>query len=203
VIGVTCWLLIALGLGVIVVPRRSVAVGLVTVQALVVAVTALVQSGTTSEVVAGSTLAVRAIALGFLFLLAVSRSREPQPVRARVTPVVRVGLAVLLMLVMTALVPTYGLTSHAAERAVLALVAAGLVCAATRRATLFQVLGIVLVDNGLALAAVESPHASSLVIELGVTLDLTLIVCVAALFHLRIFTEFGAGDSAALRSLRD
>jgi hydrogenase-4 component E len=203
VIGVTCWLLIALGLGVIVVPRRSVAVGLVTVQALVVAVTALVRAGTTSEVVAGSTLAVRAIALGFLFLLAVSRSRESQPVRARVRPVVRVGLAVLLMLVITALVPTYGLTSRPAERAVLALVAAGLVCAATRRATLFQVLGIVLVDNGLALAAVESPHASSLVIELGVTLDLTLIVCVAALFHLRIFTEFGAGDSAALRSLRD
>jgi hydrogenase-4 membrane subunit HyfE len=116
---------------------------------------------------------------------------------------IRAGIAVLVILLLTALVPAYGLTSREAERAVLALVAVGLTCAATRRSTLFQVLGIVLVENGLALAAIESPHASSLIIELGVTLDLTLIVCVAALFHLRIFGEFGAGDSAALRSLRD
>jgi hydrogenase-4 membrane subunit HyfE len=109
----------------------------------------------------------------------------------------------VLILVLTALVPTYGLSSRPAERAVLALVAVGLTCAATRRATLFQVLGLVLVENGLALAAVETPHASSVILELGVTLDLTLIVCVAALFHLRIFSEFGAGDSGALRSLRD
>jgi hydrogenase-4 component E len=201
--GAAAWLLIALGLGVVVVRRRSVAVGLVTAQALVVALIALTQAGATSQVIAGSTLGVRAVALGALFLLTVSRSRESRPVRARVTPLVRAGIAVLLMLVLTALVPTYGLASRPAERAVLALVAAGLVCAATRRATVFQVLGIVVVDNGLAVAAVESPHVSSLVIELGVTLDLTLIVCVAALFHLRIFGEFGAGDSAALRSLRD
>ena len=201
--GAAGWLLVALGLGVVVVRRRSVAVGLVTVQALVVALIALIDSASTSETVAGLTLAVRAVALGVLFLLAVSRSREAQPVRARVPPTVRVGIAVVLMLVLTELVPAYGLTSRSAERSVLALVAAGLVCAATRRATLFQVLGIVVVDDGLALAAVTSPHASSLVIELGVTLDLTLIVCVAALFHLRIFTEFGAGDSAALRRLRD
>ena len=86
----------------------------------------------------------------------------------------------------------------------LALVAFGLVCAATRQATLFQVLGIVLVENGLALAALELPGASSsLAIELGVALDLTLIALVAAVFHERIFAEFGAGDTAALRSLRD
>ena len=39
----------------------------------------------------------------------------------------------------------------------LALIAFGIVTAATRRATLFQVMGIVLVENGLALAALTSP----------------------------------------------
>ena len=73
--------------------------------------------------------------------------------------------------------------------------------AATRRPTLFQVLGIVLVENGLALAALELPGgSSSLAIELGVALDLTLIALVAAVFHERIFAEFGAGDTAALRA---
>ena len=104
---------------------------------------------------------------------------------------------------LTWLVPTLGLDSRDAERAVLALVAFGIVTAATRRATLFQVLGIVLVENGLALAALELPGGASLAIELGVALDLMLIALVAGVFHERIFAEFGAGDSAALRTLRD
>ena len=44
---------------------------------------------------------------------------------------------------------------------------------------------------------------SSLAIEIGVAVDLLLIALVAGVFHERIFAEFGAGDSAALRSLRD
>ena len=101
------------------------------------------------------------------------------------------------------LVPPIGLDSLAAERATLTLVAIGLVTAATRRATLFQVLGIVLVENGLALAALSLPGTSSLAIEVGVAVDLLLIALVAGVFHERIFAEFGAGDSAALRSLHD
>lgn len=201
--GVVAWLLVALGLGVVVVRRRSVAVALVTTQALVLAMIALRRAGPAGDIVAATALAARGLALGCLLLLAIARSREARPVRARVAPTVRLAVAVVAILVLTALVPAFGLTSREAERAVLALVAIGLICAVTRRATLFHVLGIVLVENGLALAAVETPHGAPLIIELGVTLDLTLIVCVAALFHLRIFTEFGAGDSAALRSLRD
>jgi hydrogenase-4 membrane subunit HyfE len=86
---------------------------------------------------------------------------------------------------------------------VLTLVAFGLVSVATRRATLLQVMGIVLVENGLALAALERPRPLSLVIELGVAVDLTVIAFVTAAFHSRIFEEFGTGDSAVLRSLRD
>ena len=103
---------------------------------------------------------------------------------------------------LTSLVSTIGLSSRNAERPVLALVAFGLATAATSRATLFQVIGIVLIENGIAIAALTLPGASSL-IEIGIALDLTLIVFVAAFFHERIFAEFGAGDTAALRSLRD
>ena len=64
-------------------------------------------------------------------------------------------------------------------------------------------LGLVLVENGLALAAIELPGGASLAIELGVALDLMLLALVAAIFHERIFAEFGAGDTAALETLRD
>ena len=63
-------------------------------------------------------------------------------------------------------------------------------------------LGIVLVENGLAVAALALPGSSSLAIEIGITVDLLLIAVVAGVFHERIFAEFGAGDSTALGSLR-
>jgi hydrogenase-4 membrane subunit HyfE len=196
--GAAVWLLVALGLGVVVVRRRSLAVALVTAQALVLAATAA-----RSDAAPAAVLAVRALALGTLLLLVVSRTREPRPVRSGIAPIARAGLAVGFALALTWLVPSIGLDSRNAERGALALVAFGMVAAATRRATLFQVLGIVLCENGLALAALELPGGSSTAVELGVAFDLTLVAIVAAVFHEKIFAEFGAGDTAALRSLRD
>jgi hydrogenase-4 component E len=201
--GALTWMLVALGLGVVVVRRRSIAVGLVTAQALVLAAVAALEASSGNEAVAAAVLAVRATGLAVLLLFVVSRTREPRPVRAGVTPPARAGLAVALALALIWLVPVIGLESQAAERAALTLVAFGLVVVATRRATLLQVVGIVLVENALALAALELPGASSLVIEVGVAFDLMLVALVAAVFHERIFAEFGAGDTSALRALRD
>jgi hydrogenase-4 membrane subunit HyfE len=197
------WLLVGLGLGVVVFRRRSLAVGVVTAQALLLAVGAFVDASSGDEVVAAIALAARACALGVLLLLVVSRTREPRPVRAGVAPVARGGLAVVLALALIWLVPVIGLDSRQAERAALTLVAFGLVTVATRRATLLQVVGIVLVENAVALAALQLHGASSLVIEIGVAVDLMLVAIVAVMFHERIFVEFGAGDTAALRALRD
>jgi hydrogenase-4 component E len=200
--GALVWLLVGLGLAVVVVRRRSFAVGLVTVQALVLA-GAAARATTGTDVLAASALAVRAVALGALLLFVVSRTREPRPIRAGLSPLARGGLAVALALALTWLVPAFGLDSRNVERGVLALVAFGAATVALRRATLFHVLGIVLAENGLALAALKLPNGASFAIELGVAFDLTLVALVATVFHERIFAEFGAGDSAALRTLRD
>jgi hydrogenase-4 component E len=201
--GGIAWALVALGIGVVVVRRRSVAVGLVTGQALLLAAAALAEGASADAIGAAALLALRGIVLAGLFLLLVRRTRETRPVRAGVAPLARAAAAVAFVLALIWLVPPLGLESLAAERATLSLVAIGLVAAATRRATLFQVLGIVLVENGLALAALALPGTSSLAIEIGVAVDLLLVAVVAGTFHERIFAEFGAGDSASLRSLRD
>jgi hydrogenase-4 membrane subunit HyfE len=201
--GTLAWGLVALGLAVVVVRRRSVAVALVTVQALLLAGLAAAEAATADDVTAALALGLRGVALAALFLLIVSRTRETRPGRAPVTPLVRAGLAILLALAFVWLFPPIGLDSAQAERAMLALVAFGAVIVATRRATLHQLLGIVIVENGLVLGAIQLPGGGSLAIEVGVALDLTLIALVAVVFHERIFAEFGSGDTAALESLRD
>jgi hydrogenase-4 membrane subunit HyfE len=197
------WILTGLGVLVVVVRQRSFAIGLITIQALALVGLALQRAGGGADLLAAAALAARAVALAALFLLLAARTREPRPVRGGVDPFLRALLAVSLAFALAWLVPSLGLSSRQAERAVLALVAFGLVSVATRRATLQQIIGIVLVENGLALAALEQAHPLAVAIELGVAVDLTVIAFVAAGLHWRIFEQFGTGDSAVLRSLRD
>lgn len=201
--GTLTWVIVVLGLGVVIVRRRSIAVGLVTAQALVLVGFALADSPTGGELVAAAALTARAAVLAVLLILLITRTRESRPVRAGAEPLARAGLAVVLALVLTWLVPSLGLDSRDAERAVLALVGVALAMAITRRATLFHILAIVTVENALAFAALEQPGGSSLLVEVGVATDLVLLASVAAVFHDRIFAEFGTGDTRELRSLRD
>lgn len=196
------WLLVGLALPVATLQRRSIAVTVVTAQALVLVAIALRAASDAAELVAAVALAARAVALVAGYLVLSPRTREPRPVPGTTAPLRRGALAVALALALIWLMPAVGLGSRTTERAVIAVAAVGLLVAATSRATIFQVLGIVLVENALALAALGLPGASWL-IELGAAFDVTLIVLVAGVFHDRIFAEYGAGDTAALVSLRD
>jgi hydrogenase-4 component E len=198
----TAAVLVGLGIGVLVVRRRAVAVGLVTAQSLVLVGLAVAAAVDADELLAAAALAARSVALAALFWFVIVRTRESRPVTSGLSPLRRGGLGIALALALTWLVPHVGLDSRDAERAVLAVLALGLMVAATRRETLFGVLGVILVENSLVLAALRLP-GSSWLIEVGVALDLTLLALVAAAFHARIFAEFGAGDTEALRSLRD
>ena len=141
--------------------------------------------------------------LAALLLFLVRRTRETRPVRAGAAPLARAAAAVALALTLIWLVPPIGLDSQAAERATLTLVAFGLVTArrAGRRSS--RCSGSCSSRTGSRSRRSSLPGTSSLAIEVGVAVDLLLIALVAGVFHERIFAEFGAGDSAALRSLRD
>jgi hydrogenase-4 component E len=72
-----------------------------------------------------------------------------------------------------------------------------------RRATILQLVGLMVAENGLALAAVSVHGGMPVLIELGALFDLTLLISVAVAFHDRIFMLLGTGDSALLRELHD
>jgi hydrogenase-4 component E len=201
--GALIWLIVALGLGVVTVRRRSVAVAAVSLQALLLTGAAAEQTHGADGAIATAALGVRALLLATLLFFVIRRTRESQPVRADSGPLTRAGIGIGVAVALAWLLPALGLGDRNAERAVLALVAFGLVAAATRRATVFQIVAVVQIDNAVALAALAGAPGLPALVELGVAGDLVMVVLVATLLHTRIFTEFRSADTRHLGALRD
>ena len=197
--------LVALGFGVVLVRRRSLAILLVAAQALVLGVGALTAGGGEGDglAVAGAILLVRAAALPALLFAATRRTREPALVAPTTTMVVRLLLAAAVVAVAIAAVPPLGLGDRAAEHGAVALLCLGLLAVATRRPAILQIVGILVAENGVYLLAISVPGGLPSVVELGVLFDLALVVTVAAAFSRKIHEEVGSGDTDLLRGLRD
>ncbi len=73
----------------------------------------------------------------------------------------------------------------------------------TRRQALMQVLGLVLLENAIFLAAVSLTQGLPLVVEMGILLDLLAGVALLGLFVGRIEDTLGEGDVSRLDSLRE
>lgn len=197
--------MLGLGLAVIVVRRRSVAIVLLAAQSLVLGVGALsLASGRSGDsLVASLVLLSKAIVLPLLLYALIRRTREPGLVIAAAGPLVRLAGAGAVVLCAVILVPPLGLGDAHAEHSAVALVLLGIAIVVARRPILFQLLGLIVAENGLSLLAVSVPGGLSYVIELGALFDLALIVTVAAAFAQRIHSELGTGDTELLRGLRD
>lgn len=199
------WTLVGLALGAVLVRRRSAAITLVALQSLLLGVGAVLAAPGrgSDEFLAALLLAARGLALAALLRWVMERSRERRPVPPAMAPVARLGVASGLALLVVLLVPPLPMGGPATQDGALAMVVTGVAMVLTRRATLFHVLGLVMAENGLAVAALGVSGGLPLVIEMGAIFDLVVIVAVAALFHQRIFREFGTADTALLADLRD
>jgi hydrogenase-4 component E len=78
----------------------------------------------------------------------------------------------------------------------------GLFVMVTRRQALMQVVGLVLVENAIFLAAVSLTYGMPLVVETGVLLDLLVGLVVLGLFVERLAGEHGERDTSRMRRLR-
>ena len=199
------WGMVALGLLVVITRRRTTAIGLVAVQALLLGAYALTLTpGRSTEfLVASLILIARALPLCALLAFSVRRTREERPLRAAIRPLLRLGWVIAAVFVVLFLSPSFGLSSRVAEQASLSLLVIGVAIVVARRPTVFNLLGLIVAENGIALAAVSVPGGLPLLIELGVAFDLIVLVTVATAFHQRIFGEFGTGDTAVLRDLHE
>ncbi len=78
----------------------------------------------------------------------------------------------------------------------------GLFVMVTRRQALLQVVGLMLLENAIFLAAVSLTYGMPLVVETGVLLDLMAGVAVLGLFMGRLEAALGDRDTSALQELK-
>ena len=102
--------------------------------------------------------------------------------------------------------PLVVLAPSAATRALpvgVAVVLLGFFMLVTRRRALSQVIGFLLLDNGITTTAFLATSGVPLVVELGVSLDVLLVVLVLQIVAARMRMAFGSTDLDGLSGLRD
>lgn len=199
---------------VLIVWRRSIAaeVRLLAVQGAALAglVAVLGVRETSAELlgVAGIVLALKVVVLPSMLSRAVARHgvdlREETPLINTTTSLI--ALSLLTMLAYLVSRPLLVLGNDPAIAAVpigIALVLYGFLVLATRRHAFSQLIGFLVLDNGIATVAFLTAGGVPLVVELGASLDVLLVVLILQVLTARIRSEFGDADLDDLSELRD
>lgn len=170
-------------------------------------VTALHTGEETLFLVGVAVLGLRAGVLPALLAQLLRGEREPREsdplVNTATSLLATAGLTVLAYAVsrpVVALDPTPA--THAAPIA-LAIVLIGVFVLVTRRRALSQVVGFLLLDNGIAALAFLTTSGVPLIVELGASLDVLLAVLILQVLTGRMRAKFGGTDLDELRELRD
>ncbi len=155
--------------------------------------------------VAALVLGAKAIAIPLLLTRVVRAdpgSRETQPLVNVPASLVAGGALTFLAFVaaksVTALVPS--VAGHLVPVG-LASMLVGFFALATRRKAVSQMVGLLLVDNGVALVAFLATSGVPLLVELGASLDILLGVVVLQALAFRLRSRFGTFDLDQLKEL--
>lgn len=157
---------------------------------------------------------LRAGALPYLMrrALAAQAAGRAHDEEARETqPLVNVAASLLTAALLTLLAyavarPLTELHPTPATRALpvgLAVVLIGFFVLVTRRRALAQVVGFLLLDNGITATAFLAASGVPLIVELGVSFDVLLAVLVLQILTTRVREAFGTTDIDDLRELHD
>ena len=130
--------------------------------------------------------------------------RETRPLVNVVTSLlVAAGLTLLAYAVAQPLVALDDSPATHAIPAALAVALIGFFVLVTRRLALSQLVGFLLLDNGITAVGILTTAEIGLVVELGISLDVLLVVLVLQVLKTRIREAFGRTDLDELRELHD
>ncbi|MFD8497360.1 hypothetical protein [Amycolatopsis sp. NPDC059657] len=178
------------------------------VLAALVAVLAVHEHSAELGAVAAGLAVLRAGVLPYLLRRALAQAGER---RRETRPLVNVAasllsVAVLAMLAYAVSQPLIELAPSPATQAIpvgMTVVLIGFFVLVTRRRALSQLVGFLLMDNGITAIGFLTTTGAGLVVELGVSLDVLLVVLVLQILATRMRETFGDADLDELRELRD
>jgi hydrogenase-4 component E len=159
-------------------------------------------------VVAAGLLVLRAGVLPWLLRRALAgagpRQRESRPVLNVAASLLAAAALTLLALAVSE--PLVELSPSPHSRAVpiaVAVVLIGFLVLVTRRHAVSQLVGFLLMDNGITAAGFLTTAGIGLIVEVGVALDVLLVVLVLQVLTGRMRETFGDTDLDELRELHD
>jgi len=148
---------------------------------------------------------------GFVIPVLFARLIRLDPASSETDPVVNVpaSLVAAVVLTLVAFVATRPIVESVRGVPItlapfgFATVLIGFFVLVARRKAVSQMVGLLLVDNGIGLVALLLTTGVPFLIELGGTLDVLLVVVVLRVLVTRMHAELGALDLDALQELRD
>lgn len=155
--------------------------------------------------------AVVVVAKGAVIPALLRRVVAGDPASREVAPLVNVpaslvGAGMLTFLAYGATAPVVALVPTSAGRLIplgFATLLIGFFAMAVRRKAVSQIVGLLLVDNGIALVAFLATAGVPLLVELGASLDVLLVVVVLQVLTAQMRSRFGVLDLDQLRELHD
>jgi len=203
-------LLVLTALAVLGTSRIRTAIALVALQGALLAVVILVEPGELASgrslALAGGTLALKSVVFPRLLLRAQREARVQQELQPFVSYPFSITSGVLLLGVAVWLTDrmTVPPLAHSLDLSVgLFLIFAGLFVLVSRRIAVGQVLGYIMLENGIALFGLTVAGHEPVLIELGILLDVFVAVFVMGIAIVQINREFDHIEVDRLAALRD
>jgi hydrogenase-4 component E len=158
-------------------------------------------------VVAGGALAIKAFLIPWLMFRAIREMtirREIEPLVGYVPSMILGGLGVVLSFALSRGLPLPTREMHPfLVPTALATVWTGLLLVVSRRKAVTQVLGFLVLENGVFVFGLLLTDFMPVMVEAGVLLDLLAAVFVMGIVMFQINREFASLDTNALSSLKD
>jgi hydrogenase-4 component E len=189
--------------------RISTCIVLFSIQSAIMAaeILAIAFAGKSIEAfaVASLVITVKVMAIPWLLFRIIKSLKASQDVAASTTGAQSVFIMAGLILLSFFAVAPYAKTLRLDEdllAAAVALLLAGAFLMISRKKALMQVIGLLVLENGIFVAALATTYSMPLVIEIGIFFDLLMGVFLMGLFVFRIRDTFEHLDVSKLRRLR-
>lgn len=148
---------------------------------------------------------IKVITIPRAFFVLAKRLKTVRDVKASTTPAQSVFIVAVIIYLSYAAVRSYGGAVHGSDDALAAavsLILTGSFLMVSRKKALMQVLGLLVLENGIFLAALITTFGMPLVIEIGIFFDIIMGLFLMGIFTFRISDTFEHLDVSKLRRLR-